>query len=220
MRGVRLYHTTSHERADNIMRVGFYDNVASYAGPLLGTYRKGSRGRPKLFLDARHGEILFHYPPAVWFSSVPLIDDVLFDANGYFNYDPGQQAFIAIDVARLPIRGIRSSNRDKTWSGTQYWGPASIWNRFPRTRIERDDIIRLRLLDPELRSFVRQCVDRRDPDDPYGDPFHNHVKEILGIPTWEVVRHPTNKTAGATRGAEEQHRIKIVPLAKDANKKN
>jgi hypothetical protein len=160
------------------MRNGFYDGEAQNRR-LLGRYPKG-RARPKLILNYR-GKILFRYPPAVWFSSVPLIDDALFDDNWYFNRDAEQQRFIAID-ARLPIRGIQSSKRDKTWSGTQYWGPASIWNKFPRTRVELDDIVRLRLAtDPKLRAYVGQGVERRDPDDPYGDPFHNRVKRILAV---------------------------------------
>jgi hypothetical protein len=177
MRAVRLYHTTTIKRADNIMRNGFYDGEA-FNRRLFGTYPK-RRARPKLILT-HQGGIFFRYPPAVWFSSVPLIDDELFDYNGYFKCDAEQQRFIAIDV-RLPIRGIQSSTRDKTWSGTQYWGPASIWNKFPRTRIELDDIIKLRLAsDPKLRPMSEWLErKRRDPDDPYGDPFHNRVRKIL-----------------------------------------
>jgi hypothetical protein len=178
MRAVRLYHTTTIESADSIMRNGFYDGAALFIR-LLGRYPKG-RARPKLILTSS-GKICFRYPPAVWFSSVPLIDDDLFDYNGYFKCDAEQQKFIAIDV-HLPIRGIQSSARDKTWSGTQFWGPASIWNKFPRTRIELDDVIKLRLTsEPKKLQPMGQRLEqeRRDPDDPYGDPFHNRVRKIL-----------------------------------------
>jgi hypothetical protein len=179
---VRLYHTTTHNRADSIMHNGFYDGTA-WNSYLLGTYPNRRAVRPKLMLTCQ-GEIYFRYPPAAWFSDLPLINDALFDDNGYFNGDAERQSFIAIDV-RLPIRGIRSSRRDKTWPGIQYWGPASIWNQFPRTRIELDDIVRLRLAsDPKLRSSIRPLImryDRLDPDDPYGLPFHRRVKRILEV---------------------------------------
>jgi hypothetical protein len=85
----------------------------------------------------RHFSWTILYTPRVWFSD---------DDTGSFGFDAERLAFIAIDV-RLPFRGIQSvSNaKDRTWPYTEYWGPASIWNEFSRTRLQLDDIIKLRL---------------------------------------------------------------------------
>jgi hypothetical protein len=156
---VRLYHTTTADRADSIMIRGFRD---------CATVNK-----------RLSGEIA--YPPGVWFSDVPAIDDELFDGIGLFNFDAERQVFIAVDVCLALHDGIQSSAQDYTWPGTQYWGPASIWNRFQRTRMPLDDIIRLRLAsDPKLQPIRRWIAEGADPR-PYSTEFHSRVKKILAI---------------------------------------
>jgi hypothetical protein len=153
----RLYHTTIANRADSIMRNGFADNATVNKRLFSGTTV---------------------YTPRVWFSDVPAVDDELFDGVGLFNFNAEKQAFIAVDLC-LPVRGIESSACDSTWPGTQYWAPASIWNRFPRTRLQLDDIIRLRLAsDPKLRPMRQWIAEGEDPR-PYGTAFHARVKKIL-----------------------------------------
>jgi hypothetical protein len=157
-RAARLYHTTTDDRADNIMLNGFRDNATAN----------------KRFIGT------FVYAPGVWFGDVPAIDDELFDGIGLFNFDAERQTFIAVDV-QLPFRGIRSSAQDTTWPGTQYWGKAATWNQFPRTRVSLDDAIRLRLMREKL-SFaadIARWVKEQDPR-PYGTEFHARVKRILG----------------------------------------
>jgi hypothetical protein len=150
MNTVRLYHTTTADRADSIMVNGFRDNATVNKRLFSGTIT---------------------YAPGVRFSDVPALDDELFDGIGLFSFDAERQTFIAVDV-RLPVHGIQSSAEDSTWPGIQYWGPASIWNRFPRIRFQLDDIIKLRLSAfPEMREWIKQC----DP----GIEFHARVKKIL-----------------------------------------
>jgi hypothetical protein len=153
---IRLFHTTHVDYIDRIMRDGFRDN-ATVTGVT----------------------ILRNFSPRVWFADVPVIDDKLFDAVGMFNFDAERQAFIAVDIC-LPVPGIQLIAVDDTWPGIQYWGPASIWNGFPRKRIELDDIIKLRLAsDPKLRPMREWIARRPDPDDPYGTSFHQRVEKIL-----------------------------------------
>jgi hypothetical protein len=140
------------ERADSIMRDGFRDKATVNKRLFSGTTT---------------------YPPGVWFGDVPAIDDELFDGIGLFNFDAERQTFIAVDVPVGADDGIQSSACDSSWPGTQYWGPASIWNRFPRTRFHLDDIIRLRLPDfPEMRNWVNR---ERD----YATEFYARVKRVL-----------------------------------------
>ncbi len=175
---IRLYHTTGADATDSIMRNGFRDNAT---------------------MIRRLPTTTEYYTPRVWFSDVPLLDDDLFDAPAGNRAE--LQNFIAVDV-RLPVRGIQSSadadsvetvNADGTISGilhrhvvtwpcTQYWGPARIWNRFPRTRLQLDDIIRLRLAaEPALIRKIKRRFKK-----PYPYPtcfharvFHARVKKIL-----------------------------------------
>lgn len=152
---MRLYHTTTGENADSIMVNGFRDKA---------TVNK------RLFSQATV------YPPGVWFGDVPAIDDELFDGIGLFNFDAERQAFIAVDVYQ-PLRGIKSSAVDTTWPGTQYWASASIWNDFPRVRLQLDDVIRLRFsAEPALVSEMKEWIARPRP---YGTEFHARVKRIL-----------------------------------------
>jgi hypothetical protein len=147
----RLYHTTTVDRAGSIMLDGFRDSATVNKRLFSGTTV---------------------YKPGVWFGDVPAIDDELFDGVGLFNFDAERQAFIAVDL-RLPVRGILSSACDSTWPGTQYWAPASIWNRFPRKRFDLDDIIRLRLpAFPKMREWV-------DYERDYGTEFFARVKRLL-----------------------------------------
>jgi hypothetical protein len=172
---MRLYHTTTAERAASIMLDGFRDNA---------TVNK------RLFSGTRT------YPPGVWFGDVPALDDEPFDGIGLFNFDAERQTFIAVDVCLpafiadddpLSFYGIRSSAQDDTWPGTQYWAPSSVWNRFPRMHFLLDDMIRLRLSakpaltpsDKDRQRSMREWIKAQDPR-PYGTEFHARVKRILG----------------------------------------
>jgi hypothetical protein len=107
-----LYHTTTAVNADSIMAGGFRDH-STRNERFTGTYL---------------------YGPGVWFGDVPAIDDELFDGVGLFDFDAEQQVFISIRVP-LPHPDVISSDADTTWSGTQYWAKAAVWNQFPRSRI-------------------------------------------------------------------------------------
>ena len=152
----RLYHTTTIDRADSIMLHGFRDNATVNKRLFSGTTT---------------------YAPGVWFGDVPALDDELFDGVGLFNFDAERQAFIAVDLS-LPVRGIQSSACDDTWPGTQYWAPASVWNRFPRTRFQLDDIIKLRLSAKPALIQMKKWIEECDPR-PYGTEFHARVKRLL-----------------------------------------
>jgi len=155
-RKIRLYHATTVDRADSIMLNGFRDHA---------TVRRMFSGTTI-------------FPPGVWFGDVPALDDELFDGIGLFGFDAERQTFIAVDVC-LPLRGIRSSAMDDTWPGTQYWGLASIWNQFPRTRFDLDEIIELRFsMEPTLIPKMREWIAEQDPR-PYNTEFHARVKKLL-----------------------------------------
>ena len=154
---MRLYHTSTADRADNIMINGFRDNA---------TVNK------RLF----SGTTL--YAPGVWFGNIPALDDELFDGIGLFDFDAEKQAFIGVDV-RQPLRGIKSSAVNQTWPGTQYWGPASVWNKFPKVRLQLDDVLRLRLsarrdIIPKMKEWIAKSDPRQ-----YHTEFHARVKRIL-----------------------------------------
>ncbi len=180
MKAIRLFHTTTVDRADSIMRNGFRDNAT-----------KIKRLPTTTILTAE-----YYYTPRVWFGDVPVLDDELFDGPLFVNNFAERQTFIAVAV-RLPVRGIQSSadadavetvNADGTirgilhghvvtWPGTQYWGPARIWNRFPRTRLQLDDIIRLRLAaEPALIGKIKRRFKKSSWD---LTPFQARVKKIL-----------------------------------------
>jgi hypothetical protein len=173
---IRLYHTTTADRADSIMLNGFRDNTTVNKRIFSGTTV---------------------YPPGVWFGDMPALDDELFDGIGLFNFDAERQTFVAVDVCLpafvadgdpLSFYGIQSSAQDSTWPGTQYWGPASTWNSFPRMRFELDDMIRLRL---EKRwddaTKLKRWIKEQDPR-PYGTQFHARVKRVLAEYTARVQR--------------------------------
>jgi len=100
-----------------------------------------------------------------------------FDGIGLFGFDAERQAFIAIDVS-LPLLGVRSWSDDTTWPGTQFWGKAAIWNKFPRTHVSLDDVIRLRLreMKPSFAANVRRWA-KEDRD--YATEFQARVKRVL-----------------------------------------
>jgi hypothetical protein len=167
---IRLYHTTTADRADSIMADGFRDNAT---------------------VNRRLTQEI-HYPPGVFFGDVPALDDELFDGVGLFNFDAEKQAFIAVDV-RLPARrvqeltGLTIIKGDGTWPGVQYWAKAATWNEFPRVRLQLDDVIKLRLsakpplttrMRGSLSTNMRRWIKEQDPR-PYGTEFHARVKRIL-----------------------------------------
>jgi hypothetical protein len=122
---IRLYHTTTVDRADSIMAEGFRDNATE---------------RKRMFSPT------IQYTPRVWFGDIPALDDELFDGIGLFDFDAEKQTFIAVDVPPSVIgKNIKASSVDSTWPGVQFWESAVVWNRFPRTRLELNDIIRLRV---------------------------------------------------------------------------
>jgi hypothetical protein len=174
MKRQRLYHTTRAERADAIMRDGFRDNAPKLVCPVI------------------------TYTPRVWFAPVPAISHVWFDAGMMWPNDIYEtQTFITIDVP-LPLpRGICSSEdpdqivevandgdvvagivrSDIGWPCVQYWGPAEIWNKFPRKRLELDDVIRLRLAaEPAL---VRKIEQKLMMANDYLDDFQVLLGKIL-----------------------------------------
>jgi hypothetical protein len=150
-----LYHTTTADRADNIMACGFRD-YATVNKRLTATHR---------------------YEPGVWFGDVPALDDDLFDGVGLFNFDAERQAFIAVNLYSLPYAnpyaGIQSSSVDTTWPGTQFWAKAAVWNRFPRKRVSLDEVIRLRLASADVRMIKKWL--RRD----YGVAFADRVRKSI-----------------------------------------
>jgi hypothetical protein len=152
---MRLYHTTTIAKADVIMAEGFLDH-ATLNKRLTATYR---------------------YDPGVWFSDVPAIDDELFDGVGLFDFDAERQAFIAVDLD-LPCADIVSSDCDGTWPGTQYRGKAAVWNRFPRTRLTLDEIIRLRLnaMDSSARRDIKEWAAKNRK---YGVEFATRVRTAI-----------------------------------------
>jgi hypothetical protein len=123
----RLYHTTLADRADSIMREGFRDHRSvrpTFAGCLK-------------------------YPPGVWLGNIPALDDELFDALGLFDLDAERQDFIAVDVPPFPYvfarNEVLSIDDDAIWPGCQWWGPAAVWNCFPRAHLSLDEAIDARL---------------------------------------------------------------------------
>jgi hypothetical protein len=84
---VRLYHTTTAEKADSIMAHGFRDHATTNKR-LTATYR---------------------YEPGVWFGDVAAIDDELFDGIGMFDFDAEMQAFIAVTPGGLSLAVRRRS---------------------------------------------------------------------------------------------------------------
>ena len=140
---IRLYHTTTSDKADSIMANGFRDH---------GTVNKRLT-------------VKYLYEPGVWLGDVPALDDELFDGVGLFGFDAEKQAFIAITIPaiyRWPCEGVQSFAADATWPGTQYWAKAAVWNQFPRTRMSLDDIVGLRLAsaDPAFVNMVRKYATR------------------------------------------------------------
>jgi hypothetical protein len=156
-----FHHTFSAKRAESIMQDGFKNNATSIN--IMPT--------PSLF-----------YTPRVWFGNAPVIAHELFD-NVYGRDLAEEQAFIAVDVP-FPVRGIKSSANaedaaetvnadgstegigsfDHLWPCTQFWARAEIWNRFPRTRLQLDDVIKLRLTtNPTLIGKLKQRL-RQDED--------------------------------------------------------
>jgi hypothetical protein len=128
---MRLFHTTTTEKAASIMCSGFRDNAT--VNPRLTHTR--------------------FYEAGVWFGDIPALDDELFDGIGLFDFDAERQAFIAVDVPFEEMKklletgslSILPKEHDPTWPGDQFWAKAEVWNSFPRLRIDLDDIIRLRL---------------------------------------------------------------------------
>ena len=129
-------------------------------------------------------------PPRVWLGAMPPLDHFMFDSSLLWGGTAlAIQNFIAVDVP-LPVCGIKSSanaqdaveivNADgsidgihpldiETWPCTQFWGPARIWNAFPRTRLSLDDVIRVRLAaDPALVRKIRRWF-RENADDLLAD---------------------------------------------------
>ncbi len=162
---IRLYHTTTADRADSIMRDGFRDNAT------VNRYFVG----------------IIVYPPGVWFSDVPALDDELFDRIGLFRHCAEDQTFIAVDLPafisddseQLSFYGIQSTARDGTWPGTQYWAAARVWNEFPRTRLQLDDMIRLRLsAKPALTRKMGKWIKEHGPRS-HSTEFYDRVKRIL-----------------------------------------
>jgi hypothetical protein len=160
----RLYHTTTVDRAQSIMIHGFRDNVTVNKRLFSGTTV---------------------YPPGVWFGNLPILDDELFDGVGLFDFDAEQQVFIAADLP-LPTSGIESSTCDSTWPGIQYWGPASIWNRFPKKFLSLDEAIKLRFRDPKLRRNMSGWIEEYGEERGYNDAFVARVKRALA--SWALTR--------------------------------
>jgi hypothetical protein len=155
MKTTRFYHHTwSAERAESIMRDGFKNRATTI----------NVMPSPSLF-----------YSPRVWFGKVPVIAHEFFE-NVYGKDLAEEQAYIAIDVP-MPVRGIKSSDNpkdaaetlnedgsmdgimsfDHAWPCVQYWTRAEILNKFPRTRLQLDDIIKLRLTtNPMLICRLKQ----------------------------------------------------------------
>lgn len=140
----RLYHTTAANRAGIIMAEGFRDYATKLRRPAI------------------------TYTPRVWFAPVPAISHSWFDAGMMWADDIYEvQNFITVDVPLPFPRSVYSSEdpdqivededategavvtgilrSDCAWPCTQFWGPADIWNKFPRTLLKLDDAIRLRL---------------------------------------------------------------------------
>jgi hypothetical protein len=151
---MKLYHTTTLDKADSIMAVGFRDH-ATVNRRLTATYT---------------------YEPGVWFGDLPAIDDEWFDGIGLFNFDAERQAFVAVD-AQFPYPGVRSSSEDSTWPGTQYWTKASVWNQFPRTRLSLDEVIRLRLTRDPMHCQMVNEWERGKRD--YNVEFMARVRKVL-----------------------------------------
>jgi hypothetical protein len=206
---MRLYHSTTQDRADKIMVGGFRDNatVIGQDGQLLtanvtdlidliNLTRELNQKRLDVGLPLANSISLSLYTPRVWVGSFPAIYHKLFDV--LYDADKAEtQTFIAIDVP-LPVRGIASSADTQhvveianahgftdgiiakdiaTWPATQFWGPAKIWNRYPRTRLELDDIIKLRLA-ADL-ALMRKLRERFKQAEMFDDAFEIRVAKIL-----------------------------------------
>jgi hypothetical protein len=156
--GARLYHTTTIDKANSIMMIGFRDHA---------TINKR--------LTAKYS-----YEPGVWFGDVPVLDDEWFDGVGLFNFDAERQAFIAVDVPHLPYAGMSFSRADSTWPGTQYWAKANVWNQFPRFLLSLDEAIKVRLslMSPKYIRSIKEWARDRDRD--YGVAFADRVRKALG----------------------------------------
>lgn len=165
---MRLFHTTTRANADSIMAVGFRDHATeSYYSP-----HPPHCFRSQARLINKGSEKVLVYPPGVWLSDVPSIAP-------FEGFKSNVQAVIAVDVC-LHLRGIRRSKVDTSWPGTQYWGPAAIWNRFPRVRLHIDDVIRLRVSAMPalavLALWTDECNRDRMDDD---HEFHVRFERIL-----------------------------------------
>lgn len=197
---IRLYHTTTADSADRIMCDGFRDNAT------MNRYFVG----------------INVCPPGVWFSDVPALDDELFDHIGLFSHCAEDQTFIAVDLPdyinnnNLSYYGIQSTARDNTWPGTQYWAAARVWNEFPRTRLQLDDMIKLRLsARPALRRKIGKWIKEREPR-PYSTGFYDRVKRILADieDSKPLRRHRASKRRLNNRGptASRNHRRRRLQM--------
>jgi len=150
---MRLYHTTTVENANSIMREGFRDNAT-----------KNTRLTRTI-----------SYPPGVFFGDTPVLDDELFDGVGLFDFDAERQIFIAVKTRG--IAGIETIV-DSTWTGTQYWGKAEIWNKLPRQLLSLNEAIKIRLnmmTQQEIRNLKRFIREERD----YNVEFVKRVKGFI-----------------------------------------
>ena len=172
----RLYHTTTADCADAIMAEGFRDHATEL------------------------GRSTIVYTPRVWFAPMLTISHAWFDASMMWADEIYEvQTFITIDVPLPFPRSICSSEdpdqivevptdgavvagilrSDCAWPCTQFWGPADIWNKFPRTLLKLDDAIRLRLAaEPRLIGKMKQrlmLADHYDRD----EFFQALVRRIL-----------------------------------------
>jgi hypothetical protein len=156
---MRLYHTTTNDRADRIMVEGFKDNATT---------------NPRMMG-------VLQWPPGVFFGDVPALDDELFDGVGLFDFDAERQTFIAVETPARIISGIKRIDGDSTWPGSQFWAKAEVWNRLPRERLSLDAVIYLRLIKMNPKEFCamqRWLGYNRDYNEVFRDRVARAVDEI------------------------------------------
>jgi hypothetical protein len=149
-----LYHVTTPEVAEIILRDGFKDHATTV--------------RPGGFFGFTKT-----YKPGVWFADMPPIS-VVGDDGGYFGNVGRDEAWIRVKVTPQDFDGYFADNEilDDTWGTRQWLIKASKANKLPREEMSLRDALAYRLLNlgpydedlPVRPDFVRKMIEAEMTD--------------------------------------------------------
>jgi hypothetical protein len=132
-----LYHVTTPEIAQIILREGFRDHAAQKGVPGFG--------------------VTYTYDPGVWFADVPPITAVGVDQ--YIGHS--DEAWIALLITPEDFERCFKGNewQDASWPTRQWLIPAADANQFPRFELSLEEVLRFRINDTLTTEGLSELIE-------------------------------------------------------------